>query len=127
VPSAVRAILEGQYLGWTHEQILTGLIEGTTEGLKVSFSYKEAQSAYCVALTLPDFRSEGDTVCATFWDGELFDALLEAWTVYDYFEARRDGFYNAKARISEYEKDIARQIKRFQEERNTPVTTRHAP
>ena len=123
VSSVVRATLEDVYYGYTSEALVLAFIESADEGCKFSFSYKEAKSAYCVAVTLPDTRAEGEFVCATFWSGELFDALLEAHIVMYHFEAARAGFYHAKAEIARYEKQIAKTIREMQAEGNTTVKT----
>lgn len=127
VPSTVTATLEDAYYGYTSEKLILDFIESATEGCKFSFSWKESKSAYCVALTLPDFRTEDAFVCATFWSDELYDALLEAHIVLYRFEAARAGFYHAKSEISKYEKEIAKAFKRFQEEGNTPLVMTPRP
>lgn len=127
VSSTIRATLEDDYAGWTSEQLVLEFVEASGTGLKVSFSFKESKKAYCVALTLPDTRSEGDFVCATFWSDELFDALLEAHIIYAHFAAHQDGFYGAKSRLADYEKNIAAQIRRFNQEGDTPIRSRIVP
>lgn len=126
VSSTIVSILEGEYAGLTESDIILDFVEGCSEGVKFSFSFKESKSAYCVAVTLPHYGHEGEFICATFWGGELFEALFEAYLVFNFFEARRDGFYNAKGRIQKYEKDLSVAMKRFREEGNTPITYRMA-
>jgi len=127
VSSTIMATLEDAYYGYTSEKLILDFIESATDGCKFSFSWKEEKSAYCVALTLPDFRTEKEHVCATFWSDELYDALLEAHVVLYHFEAARAGFYHAKSEIAKYEKQVAATIKLMREEGNTPIKTRLIP
>lgn len=127
VNGTIRATLEGNYEGKTSADLILDFIECAEDGLKFSFSYKESKRAYCVAITLPDVRAEGEFVCATFWDGELFDALLEAHLVLFEFGAAAEGLYHAKSEISRYEKQVGRVIQQMREEGNTTVKTRLIP
>lgn len=124
VSGTVLGTFEAEYHGKSSADLLLDFIEAGGDGCKLSFSYKESKSAYCVAVTLPDLRNEGEFVCATFWSDEIYDALLEAHVVLFAFDGLQAGFYHAKAEIAKYEKEMARAFKQMQEEGNTPIKTR---
>lgn len=95
------------------EEMIVGFAEATPEGLKMSFSWKEQQKAYNVSITLP-VVGEADTFeCASFWDGELFYALLQAYIVVFTYEALGTGFTQAKSVMAKHEKAMVAEYVRM--------------
>lgn len=91
--------------------ILLAFIELCSEGVKISFGYKEEQRAYSVAVTLP-IASEGyDLQTASFWDRELFDALLGAYIAVFVFKANQRGFDVAGEAMKDREKKLIAEMK----------------
>lgn len=94
----------------TTENMLLSFIEVVDEGLKVSFSWKEQQSAYNVSITMPVTGSEDEYEVASFWDSELYYALFQAYIVVFLFNGKAKGFSGAKAGMKKREKQMVEEF-----------------
>lgn len=94
--------------------LVLAFIELCSEGVKISFSYREQQHAYCVAVTLPKTATDDQPTCATFWGDELWRALAEAYVVCDIYQADKYGYSVAQEAMKKAEKSIASEFAEFQ-------------
>ena len=76
----------------SYEEMVMSFMDTVSEGVKVSFAYKESRKSYCVAITLPA-RVEGDNPqCSTFWGGSPLSAWRKAFLACFHYNAIHVGW-----------------------------------
>lgn len=112
VPSIISLVAQADMEHYSDAELLQQTMALIDDGAKLSFSYKEQQNSYCVAVTLPAPPSSGaDYECCTYWSSSLRLCLIDVLTVVLQYEAIQHGLERAGTQMRFYEQTLAVQMK----------------
>lgn len=95
------------------ELLCLAFCELSGEGVKISFSFKEAQNSYSVAVTLPDKENDYLVHSASFWSVDLWEALSFAYIATFVFKADKYGWEIAKEAMEKRQKAILKELAEY--------------